>query len=53
MKFQTHETGSTNLPIDLNSLLQHADSPTAIILSLAILLWILRPVMLQNKSNKK
>ncbi len=39
---------STPIAIDLNPLLEHGDSPTAIILAIAILLWILRPVMLKQ-----
>lgn len=41
----------TPIAIDLNPLLEHGDSPTAIILAIAILLWILRPVMLKQQSS--
>ncbi|MEH2408776.1 hypothetical protein [Nostoc sp.] len=41
---------TTTLPIDPIPLLQ-SNSPSAIILSIAILLWVLRPVMLQQKSD--
>lgn len=42
----------TTLPIDPNPLLE-SNSPSAIILSIAILLWVLRPVMLPPNSGKK
>ncbi|MBD1927966.1 hypothetical protein H6F74_17190 [Trichocoleus sp. FACHB-90] len=51
----TSQPSSTTLPIDPTPLLQ-SNSPTAIILSIAIVLWVLRPVMLQQNSgtsNKK
>ncbi|MFP4120077.1 hypothetical protein [Coleofasciculus sp.] len=41
----------TTPPIDPTPLLQYGDNPTAIILSIAILLWVLRPVMLRQQSN--
>ncbi len=46
---------STNiLPIDLNPLLENGNSPTAIIIAVAFLLWVLRPVLLVTlKSRKK
>jgi hypothetical protein len=44
----------TPVSIDPTPLLEHGNSPTAIILAIAILLWVLRPVMLQkSKSSKK
>lgn len=52
----TSQPSSTTLPIDPTPLLQNGNSPTAIILALAIVLWVLRPVMLQQNSgasNKK
>jgi hypothetical protein len=47
----TSQANSTTLPIDPTVLLQNGNSPTAIILSIAILLWVLRPVMQQQKSG--
>ena len=41
----------TPVPIDPTSLLEHGNSPTAIILAISILLWVLRPVMLKQKSG--
>ncbi|MEO0834676.1 MAG: hypothetical protein AAFY16_01545 [Cyanobacteria bacterium J06642_3] len=41
----------TPLSIDLTPLLEHGDSPTAIILAIAILLWVLRPIILKQKSS--
>ncbi|MBW4631474.1 MAG: hypothetical protein KME30_06100 [Iphinoe sp. HA4291-MV1] len=41
---------TNSVPIDPTPLLQ-SNSPTAIILSIAILLWVLRPVMLQQRSD--
>lgn len=41
----------TPVSIDPTPLLEHGNSPTAIILAIAILLWVLRPVMLQQKSS--
>jgi len=43
------------LPIDPMPLLENGDSPTSIILAIALLLWVLRPVMLQqnSRSSKK
>jgi len=38
----------TPVTVDLTPLLEHGESPTAIILAIAILLWILRPVMLKQ-----
>ncbi|MEW6492364.1 MAG: hypothetical protein AB1589_07615 [Cyanobacteriota bacterium] len=46
----TSQTNTTIPPIDPTPLLQ-SNSPTAIILSIAILLWVLRPVMMQQKSG--
>ncbi|NEQ37654.1 MAG: hypothetical protein F6K40_15840 [Okeania sp. SIO3I5] len=44
---------STNiLPIDPTPLLKNGDNPTAIILAVAVLLWVLRPVMLKNRKKK-
>jgi len=45
------QTNTTIPPIDPTVLLQNGNSPTAIILSIAILLWVLRPVMQQQKSG--
>jgi hypothetical protein len=47
----TSQASSTTLPIDPALLLQNGNSPTAIILSIALLLWVLRPVMQQQKSG--
>ena len=47
----TSQTNPTTPPIDPTPLLQYGDNPTAIILSIAILLWVLRPVMLRQQSN--
>ncbi len=45
---------STNiLPIDLNPLLENGNSPTAIIIAVAFLLWVLRPVLLVTLKNRK
>ena len=41
----------TPITIDPTSIIEHGDSPTAIILAIAILLWVLRPVMLKQKSS--
>ena len=35
----------TPITIDPTAIVEHGDSPTAIILAIAILLWVLRPVM--------
>ncbi|MGD1717728.1 hypothetical protein [Dapis sp. BLCC M172] len=44
---------STNiLPIDLNPLLENGNSPTAIIIAVAFLLWVLRPVLLVALKNR-
>jgi len=44
---------STNiLPIDPTPLLKDGNSPTAIIIAIAFLLWVLRPVMLKNRKKK-
>jgi hypothetical protein len=45
------QANPTTPPIDPTPLLQYGDNPTAIILSIAILLWVLRPVMLRQQSN--
>jgi len=50
IKAYTSQPSTTNLPFDPIPLLQ-SNSPSAIILSIAILLWVLRPVMLQQKSD--
>ncbi len=47
----TSQANSTTPPIDPTVLLQNGNSPTAIILSIALLLWVLRPVMQQQKSG--
>lgn len=47
----TSQASSTTPPIDPTVLLQNGNSPTAIILSIALLLWVLRPVMQQQKSG--
>ncbi|MEQ8970591.1 MAG: hypothetical protein RIE73_09360 [Coleofasciculus sp. C1-SOL-03] len=47
----TSQANPTTPPIDPTPLLQYGDNPTAIILSIAILLWVLRPVMLRQQSN--
>jgi hypothetical protein len=47
----TSQASSTTPPIDPALLLQNGNSPTAIILSIALLLWVLRPVMQQQKSG--
>ncbi|MBW4545496.1 MAG: hypothetical protein KME25_13770 [Symplocastrum torsivum CPER-KK1] len=44
------QPSTTTLPIDPTPLLE-SNSPTAIILAIAILLWVLRPVMLLQKSG--
>lgn len=45
---------STNiLPIDPNPLLENGNSPTAIIIAVAFLLWVLRPVLLVMLKNQK
>ncbi|MGK7954798.1 MAG: hypothetical protein AB4063_05990 [Crocosphaera sp.] len=41
----------TPVSIDPTPLLEHGNSPTAIILAISILLWVLRPVMLKQKST--
>ncbi len=46
----TSQPSTTTLPIDPTPLLE-SNSPTAIILAIAILLWVLRPVMLLQKSG--
>jgi hypothetical protein len=46
----TSQPSTTTLPIDPTPLLE-SNSPTAIILSIALLLWVLRPVMQQQKSG--
>jgi hypothetical protein len=47
----TSQAIPTTPPIDPTVLLQNGNSPTAIILSIAFLLWVLRPVMQQQKSG--
>jgi hypothetical protein len=47
----TSQAIPTTPPIDPTVLLQNGNSPTAIILSIALLLWVLRPVMQQQKSG--
>lgn len=49
----TSQPGTLTLPIDPTALLQNGNSPTAIILAIAILLWILRPVMLRDSDSSK
>ncbi|MEH2056712.1 MAG: hypothetical protein V7K97_11280 [Nostoc sp.] len=49
IKTHTSQPSTTSIPFDPIPLLQ-SNSPSAIILSIAILLWVLRPVMLQQKS---
>jgi hypothetical protein len=46
----TNQPSTTTLPIDPTPLLENGNSPTAIILAIALLLWVLRPVMLPNNS---
>ncbi len=41
----------TPVSIDPNPLLEDGNSPTAIILAISTLLWVLRPVMLKQKSG--
>ncbi|MBD1926933.1 hypothetical protein H6F74_11830 [Trichocoleus sp. FACHB-90] len=59
MRFQqqaityTSQPGTTTLPIDPTLLLQYGNIPTAIILAIAILLWVLRPLMLKNSGFSK
>ena len=48
----TSQTNTNLLPIDPTPLLKNGSSPTAIIIAIAILLWVLRPVMLQNRKKK-
>ena len=43
------QTDLTPVPVDPTPLLEHGNSPTAIILAISILLWVLRPVMLKLK----
>jgi hypothetical protein len=45
----TKQPNAINLPVDIGLLLQYGNSPTAIILAIAFILWILRPVMLKRK----
>ena len=40
------------LPIDPTPLLKNGNSPTGIILAVAFLLWVLRPVMIQKRKHK-
>lgn len=47
----TNQANPTTPLIDPTVLVQNGNSPTAIILSIAILLWVLRPVMQQQKSG--
>lgn len=47
----TSQPSTNNLPIDTTALLRHGDSTTAVILAIAVLLWIIRPVMLQRESK--
>ncbi|WP_426545973.1 hypothetical protein [Dapis sp. BLCC M126] len=50
----TSQPSTNMLPIDLNPLLENGNSPTAIIIAVAFLLWVLRPVLLVTlKSRKK
>lgn len=47
----TTQPDLTPLPINPAPLLEHGDSPTAIILAVAVLIWVLRPVMLKQESG--
>ena len=47
----TQQPDLSPITIDPTPLLEHGNSPTAIILAIAILLWVLRPVMLKQKSS--
>ncbi len=48
-KLQTEQPMLTPILIDPNYLLKHGDSPTAIILALTILLYVIRPVMMKGR----
>jgi len=48
----TSQPNTNILPIDPTPLLKNGNSPTGIILAVAVLLWVLRPVMLQNRKKK-
>ena len=48
----TSQPNTNILPIDPTPLLKNGNSPTGIILAVAVLLWVLRPVMLQNQKQK-
>jgi hypothetical protein len=48
-KLQTEQPLITPIPIDPNYLLKHGNSPTAIILAITILLYVIRPVMMKRK----
>lgn len=45
------QPSTTMLPFDPTPLLESDNSATTIILALAFLLWVLRPVMLQQSSD--
>ena len=49
----TNQPSTNILPIDLNPLLEHGNSPTAIIIAVTFLLWVLRPVLLVTLKNRK
>jgi hypothetical protein len=48
-KLQTEQPLLTPIPIDPNYLLKHGNSPTAIILAITILLYVIRPVMMKRR----
>jgi len=50
-RIYTSQPSKYILPIDPMPLLENGDSPTSIILAIALLLWVLRPVMLQQNSR--
>ncbi|NEP81582.1 MAG: hypothetical protein F6K17_35285 [Okeania sp. SIO3C4] len=50
----TSQPNTNILPIDPTPLLENGNSPTAIIIAVAFLLWVLRPVLLvMLKSQRK
>ncbi|NJO40227.1 MAG: hypothetical protein HC865_06030 [Cyanobacteria bacterium RU_5_0] len=52
LKTYTSQPSTTTKPIDPAWLLEY-NTPASIILSVAFLLWVLRPVMLQNSGSSK
>ena len=49
----TSQPESPQMILDPSLLIEHGNSPTAIILSIAILIWVLRPVLMRQSGGSK